>query len=447
MEPSASSSSSSSSSAASEALIQTLISRGWCFGDVEQVKAIIVVQSALHGGSCTVDLVESELVNMDLKSVGGKSLPDASLLRKSSHLQGPKISSVRDISRSSTADTSAGSNNRRLLRFSLTDGHSQITAIEYSHIPSIADDVVPGTKVRLGNKAPVHSGIVCLNPKVITVLGGVVPNLYEEWQMNKKYSGFDRSLIKASKEGDTGGPPPFEKLQIEAVSHQRPQGRSSQYSGSTSSSFGPTVPAGDENSKSTKTNGLNNSDSKADGVDDSAKLASNTERSEEKPSSSEARPKEVAEAVPVQNQAAAQKLFQKLNQPNWDDRHSRGGKHRGKGRGRGRQEELPVFTLEEWERRKAGGNLAVRDELAGVSQDEALAWQLQNQFDMEDHQVSAEGSTQVEEILKPDAFRWISFEVCPFQIGSSSSVDVFHLCPWAEIVLQLLRLSILKLSS
>ncbi|KAI8570936.1 hypothetical protein RHMOL_Rhmol01G0078100 [Rhododendron molle] len=292
MEPFASSSSSSSSSAAAEALIQTLISRGWCFGDVEQVKAIIVVQSALQGGSCTVELVESELVNMDLRSVGGKSLPDASLLRKSSHLQGPKISSVRDISRSSTADTLAGSNNRRLLRFFLTDGHSQITAIEYSHIPSIADDVIPGTKVRLGNKAPVHSGIVCLNPKVITVLGGVVPTLYEEWQMNKKYSGFDRSLIKASKEGDTGGPPPFEKLQIEAVSHQRPQGRSSQYSGSTSSSFGPTVPAGDENSKSTKTNGLDNSDSKADGVDNSAKLASNTERSEEKPSSSEARPKE-----------------------------------------------------------------------------------------------------------------------------------------------------------
>ncbi|XP_058184003.1 uncharacterized protein LOC131301634 [Rhododendron vialii] len=384
-------SSSSSSSAASEALIQTLISRGWCFGDVEQVKAIIVVQSALHGGSCTADFVESELVNMDLRSLGGKSLPDGSLLLKSSYLQGPKVlqlSSVRDISRSSTADTSAGSNNRRLLRFFLTDGHSQITAIEYSHIPSIADDVVPGTKVRLGNKAPVHSGIVCLNPKVITVLGGVVPTLYEEWQMNKKYSGFDRSLIKASKEGDTGGPPPFEKLQIEAVWHQRPQGRSSQYSGSTSSSFGPTVPAGDENSKSTKTNGLHNSDSKADGVDNSAKLASNTERSEEKPSSSEARPKEVAEAVPVQNQAAAQKLLQKLNQPNWDDRRSRGGKHRGKGRGR--QEELPVFTLEEWERRKAGGNLSVRDELAGVSQDEALAWQLQNQFDMEDHQVSAE---------------------------------------------------------
>lgn len=72
-----------------------------------------------------------------------------------------QISSVRDISRSSTADTSAGSNNRRLLRFSLTDGHSQITAIEYSHIPSIADDVVPGTKVFVFSFSHLFSYIAC----------------------------------------------------------------------------------------------------------------------------------------------------------------------------------------------------------------------------------------------------------------------------------------------
>ena len=39
------------------------------------------------------------------------------------------------------------SNDRRLLRFGLTDGHTEITAIEYSHIPSILDDIPPGTKV------------------------------------------------------------------------------------------------------------------------------------------------------------------------------------------------------------------------------------------------------------------------------------------------------------
>lgn len=39
------------------------------------------------------------------------------------------------------------SNGRRLLRFGLTDGQTEITAVEYSHIPSIPDDIPPGTKV------------------------------------------------------------------------------------------------------------------------------------------------------------------------------------------------------------------------------------------------------------------------------------------------------------
>lgn len=39
------------------------------------------------------------------------------------------------------------SSNKRLLRLKLTDGQTEIIAIEYSHIPSIPDDVVPGTKV------------------------------------------------------------------------------------------------------------------------------------------------------------------------------------------------------------------------------------------------------------------------------------------------------------
>ena len=82
---------SSSSSAASDALIQTLASRGWCFAEVEQVKALILVQYALYGESCTVDSVESELANLDLRSIGDKSLPESALLRKSSYLQGPKV--------------------------------------------------------------------------------------------------------------------------------------------------------------------------------------------------------------------------------------------------------------------------------------------------------------------------------------------------------------------
>ncbi|RXH86560.1 hypothetical protein DVH24_021833 [Malus domestica] len=48
-----------------------------CFGDLEQVKAMILIQV--------------ELTNMDLKSISSRSLPDPHTLRKSSHLIGPKV--------------------------------------------------------------------------------------------------------------------------------------------------------------------------------------------------------------------------------------------------------------------------------------------------------------------------------------------------------------------
>lgn len=75
-------------------------------------------------------------------------------------------------------------------------------------------------QLRIENKAVIRTGILCLNPKVITVLGGVVQSLYEEWQMNQKYSGFSRTSLKSSQTGDSGGPPPFEKLQVGAPSRR-----------------------------------------------------------------------------------------------------------------------------------------------------------------------------------------------------------------------------------
>lgn len=56
------------------------------------------------------------------------------------------MASARDVSRSSFA---SGASNRRMLKLTLTDGHAEITAIEYSPIPSLPDDVVPGTKVAI----------------------------------------------------------------------------------------------------------------------------------------------------------------------------------------------------------------------------------------------------------------------------------------------------------
>lgn len=80
-----------SSSSSSENLLQTLNTRGWCFRDVNFVNSLVAAQSP---SSYTVDSIESELFNMDLRSIGGKSLPEFSLLRRSSHIQGPKVLQV-----------------------------------------------------------------------------------------------------------------------------------------------------------------------------------------------------------------------------------------------------------------------------------------------------------------------------------------------------------------
>ncbi|KAM0932625.1 putative RecQ mediated genome instability protein [Dioscorea sansibarensis] len=360
-----------------EAILETLTSKGWRFEDSDELLSLIPCKPS----PVSVDSVEYELLNMDLRSFGGESLPDPSSLKKSSHLQGPKVLQVvsaRDVYQSSIgASFQTPGRHRRLLRFGLTDGHSEVTAIEYSPIPSINEEIIPGTKVLLGSKIPIHSGILCLNSKVVTIMGGLVQSLYEEWLMSRKYSGFSRSLLRPPRgdgDGDgDGGPPPFEKLRIA----EHPQLRSSHAPFSGNSDGRELVK--DQvhlNVDRDKQSG----DSKVDRTVGDSKVNSLPRRPEEKPGSSETRPKEVSEAVPVQNQAAAKKLLQKMSQPTPDHRQGRGHKHRLRGK-----EEAPVYTLDDWERRKANiSKPALMGQNQDVSQDEELARQLQNQLDFED---------------------------------------------------------------
>lgn len=96
-------------------------------------------------------------------------------------------------------------------------------------------------------------------------------------------------------------------------------------------------------------------------------------------------PYTVSDSVPVQNQAAAQKLRQKMVNPNQEGQSARRSRHRGKGK----QEEESVLTLDEWERRKGRSKpLLTTDEVQVLDRDEDLAWQIQQQFDLEDSHVS-----------------------------------------------------------
>lgn len=87
--------SSSSSSSESLLVLRALIDRGWRFRDADRIRELITAQLSMSASRCTVDSIESELLNMDLRSIGGKCLPEPSLLFKTSHLQGPLVLQVR----------------------------------------------------------------------------------------------------------------------------------------------------------------------------------------------------------------------------------------------------------------------------------------------------------------------------------------------------------------
>ncbi|KAK4420271.1 Tudor domain-containing protein 3 [Sesamum alatum] len=313
----------SSSSSSDYLLLRALIDRGWHFKDMDRIRGLIKNQLSLPTSVCTVDSIESELLNMDLRSIGGKCLPEPSLLRKTSHLQGPivlQVCSSRDISRSCLDGASGNSGNRRLLRLELTDGHSRITAVEYSHVPSVPEDVIPGTKVQLRSKADICSGILCLNKKVIAILGGVVQSLYEEWKLKRKYMDVSRHTLGLSQENASSGPPPFEKLDIRApvrgAGATKGKYCSSEFSGSSSNEIRQSLAAKVECSNSSRTSELQKINASVDSATDDIKLLHTVGENKEKPTCSSERSKVIA-SEPVQNQAAAQKLLQKTSQPNF----------------------------------------------------------------------------------------------------------------------------------
>ncbi|KAK6156486.1 hypothetical protein DH2020_010734 [Rehmannia glutinosa] len=384
-----------SSSSSDSLLLQNLIARGWRFRDMDRIRGLITAQLSISASLCTVDSVESELLDMDLRSIGGKCLPEPSLLFKTSHLQGPivlQVCSSRDISRSSVADASGNSGSRRLLQLKLTDGQSEITAVERSHVPSIPDDISPGTKVRLQSKADIYGGILCLNQKVITVLGGVVQSLYEEWQLKRKYLDVTRYALRLSQENPSNCPPPFEKLQVRAPvrgtaavlypsankgtnSSSDPAG----FSGPSSNDRGESLATKGECFNLSRTVQVQKNNVTMERVADDVKLLHTVGENTEKPTCSAARPK-VTASVPVQNQVAAQKLLQKTSEPNFKDRNSRSQRHRGKFK----EDDSTLITLDEWERRKTGVDPLTTHGHSDISQDEDLARQLQRQFELED---------------------------------------------------------------
>lgn len=82
----------------------------------------------------------------------------------------------------------------RMLKLSLTDGHTNCQAVEIKQIPALSlENTVPGTKIFIDG-AQIFSGCLLLDVKCCKILGGHVPALVERWELSKLMISHHRGI-------------------------------------------------------------------------------------------------------------------------------------------------------------------------------------------------------------------------------------------------------------
>ncbi|CAI7775615.1 unnamed protein product [Closterium sp. NIES-53] len=340
-----------------------------------------------------------------------------------------------------------GSGGRRLLRIRVTDGKRNASAVEMHPCPHVPMALAPGTKLLL--TAPIiRHGFILLDPQTVQVLGGRVSPLYDEWDMQRRYSLLPAlaptassahsrssrapsvSALASSLPGASAGPPPFR-----GVTDARLQATPAVTTASTLASMPASAPAsmhvsgaaggglgggrgGDDSAAGSApaaaaaaTGGDSTAREEGGGSAEAGELGAAAEAARER--AVERARVEAAAAlkhVAPHDRNASRKLLEKMGEEQGRGRGRRGGRG---GRGRGRrgrdEEEEGTMTLEEYEARKAmerqGGGRGVAGVTGGtggmggmggsggrvdvssaaqVMSDEELARKLQAELDMED---------------------------------------------------------------
>ncbi|KAJ2950391.1 hypothetical protein O0L34_g8635 [Tuta absoluta] len=151
-----------------------------------------------------VNIISKKALDVDLRDIGEGAFPE-DFTKEPSKLEKPiivQIQKIRNVSAPKANEESTSA--PRMLKLTLHDGKSTCTALETSPIPSLSINTPPGTKVMLKNEdLEVCHGVICLNPSVITVLGGKVSHMIEKWELNRSLAKHTRGGIS----GSDGGPP------------------------------------------------------------------------------------------------------------------------------------------------------------------------------------------------------------------------------------------------
>lgn len=151
------------------------------------------------GGSNKYDYREvvSNALNIDLKEIGEACLAAHVSKQRICQLV-LQIQKIRNVSAPRANEDSQTA--PRMLKLTLTDGHSTCQAIEVENLPDLnIHKTAPGTKLLI-NGARVQGGYVLLDKSCCRNLGGRVQALYEKWELAKQ-------MLKQSRSNRTDGPP------------------------------------------------------------------------------------------------------------------------------------------------------------------------------------------------------------------------------------------------
>ncbi|XP_043204746.1 tudor domain-containing protein 3-like isoform X2 [Amphibalanus amphitrite] len=179
--------------------------------DIENLRKLgwYMTEAGLKKLSGGQTLSESEIIKIaqdtDIREYGKCHIPENWSKKDMVTIDGVlQVQKVRNVSAPKTNEESQAA--PRLLRVTLSDGASTVTALETDPPWSrFSLRTPPGTKVRLRQPVPVCSGFLLVPDEALQVIGGTVQQMVDKWTMNKAFAS--QHLRPAS--GVAGGPPPW----------------------------------------------------------------------------------------------------------------------------------------------------------------------------------------------------------------------------------------------
>ncbi|WKY09094.1 hypothetical protein Q1695_001892 [Nippostrongylus brasiliensis] len=131
--------------------------------------------------------LEKKLCDIDIREYADPCL--TSHMSKEA-LNGPvvlQLTRFRNVSQPKVKEDVKSSND--VVRLSLTDGHTSVSAVLLESVKGLTVDTPPGTKVLISGTLPVEGGFIMLAPQNITIIGGRVESLIEKWNVERHSLG------------------------------------------------------------------------------------------------------------------------------------------------------------------------------------------------------------------------------------------------------------------